>query len=364
MSSSCTDQCPICYEDLRKELCVTDPCGHVFHRKCFNEWANQSVLARTKCPTCNKNTDGAIDIFLEVSGFNIEVLDENGEDNVLHAKMKEMSSQLRAYAKEVAQLKGRVQRNSEIESMVKDIQTKLRHGKFQIESLKGDIKNVENQANLKVQNIIRQSTIVQHGLRSENSKLKTENEALRPMQQDHSRISTDNQRMKRKLYDMEAEIKKKSKNSEQLVRCKKLLKEANDKIKRTELRGGINDDDLKNENRRLKAQLNKFLEEQKQCVIEDVGPQRKRCNSSVRNRHPDISGHANRSNDGVGFLPSISDSRARQKKADRFLQGARRAISQESGPPVVSTNAPLVRPWCESSNNRVTVARNLWIKDK
>jgi len=327
---------------------VTDPCGHVFHRKCFTGWANASYskqpLARIKCPTCNKHTDKAIDIYLEVTGLNLESF--NGDDdgsNVLNAKIKELSARLSGYAKEAAELKHEARRVNELESEMKEAKMEITCERLKNETLKGELKKAENVANQKVESLRRQSTIVQQGLRSENSRLKTENEALLPMKQDMSRISADNQRMKRKLHGMESDMKKKGSADDQFLRYQTALKEAKDTIKRMQLRGVTNGDELKVENKRLKARIKKLEAERQECVIEDVSvPKRKRFPSSMGN----ASMYGRR-------IPQLDPAR----------QVVERAISQESSsvPPVEKTNAPVVY---EHSQKRAAVARDLWKKEK
>jgi len=328
---------------------VTDPCGHVFHRKCFTGWANASYskqpLARIKCPTCNKHTDKAIDIYLEVTGLNLEsVSGEDDKSNVLNVKIKELSARLSGCAKEVAKLKHEARRVDELELEMKEAKMEITCERLNNETLKGELKKAENVANQKVENVRRQSTIVQQSLRSENSRLKTENEALLPMKQDMNRISADNQRMKRKLHEMESDMKKKGSADDQLLRYQVALKEAKDTIKRMQLRGVTNGDELKFENKSLKSRIKKLEAERQECVIEDVSvPKRK--------RHPSSMGDA--SMYGRRIVP----------QPDPARQVVKWAISQESSsvPPVEMTHALVAY---EHSQKRAAVARDLWNKEK
>ena len=54
--------CPICQDSLHGELSVgcTVPCGHLFHRHCFETWQIHSRSGR-KCPCCNIKMTGFID---------------------------------------------------------------------------------------------------------------------------------------------------------------------------------------------------------------------------------------------------------------------------------------------------------------
>lgn len=55
------NDCPICQESLHGAFAVgcTVPCGHVFHRKCFETWQTHSAAKR--CPCCNVELTTFID---------------------------------------------------------------------------------------------------------------------------------------------------------------------------------------------------------------------------------------------------------------------------------------------------------------
>ena len=49
-NTDCSD-CPICYESVTKRNIIKTKCGHVFHKKCFIDWANTHAYA-PPCPMC------------------------------------------------------------------------------------------------------------------------------------------------------------------------------------------------------------------------------------------------------------------------------------------------------------------------
>ena len=61
--------CHICLDEMRTNLCTTNPCGHVFHRECLARWERQSGrianASAMKCPSCNTVTEGVIHIFVD-----------------------------------------------------------------------------------------------------------------------------------------------------------------------------------------------------------------------------------------------------------------------------------------------------------
>ncbi len=94
--------CPICFESLERDVCVTNPCGHLFHRECFDEWASRGSSTTTledyyddpnclkiKCPTCNARTNGYIKVFMDLTKDNgngrrsedVDVIDISGDND-------------------------------------------------------------------------------------------------------------------------------------------------------------------------------------------------------------------------------------------------------------------------------------------
>lgn len=61
MAQEVENDCPICQETLHGTFSVgcTVPCGHLFHRRCFETW--QIHCAGKRCPCCNSNLQGFID---------------------------------------------------------------------------------------------------------------------------------------------------------------------------------------------------------------------------------------------------------------------------------------------------------------
>jgi len=45
-----TNECPICFEPMKKNITIALPCGHIFHTKCIKE----ALRYNNKCPNCRR----------------------------------------------------------------------------------------------------------------------------------------------------------------------------------------------------------------------------------------------------------------------------------------------------------------------
>jgi hypothetical protein len=45
-----TNECPICFEPMKKNITIALPCGHIFHTKCIK----QALRYNNKCPNCRR----------------------------------------------------------------------------------------------------------------------------------------------------------------------------------------------------------------------------------------------------------------------------------------------------------------------
>ena len=45
-----TNECPICFEPMKKNITIALPCGHIFHTKCIK----QALRYNNKCPICRR----------------------------------------------------------------------------------------------------------------------------------------------------------------------------------------------------------------------------------------------------------------------------------------------------------------------
>jgi hypothetical protein len=45
-----TNECPICFEPMTKNITIALPCGHIFHTKCIKE----ALRYNNKCPNCRR----------------------------------------------------------------------------------------------------------------------------------------------------------------------------------------------------------------------------------------------------------------------------------------------------------------------
>ena len=61
-NSSSYDECPICLEDLDKNIAITN-CGHQFHFECLSNWIYSQKKIIFTCPSCNQNPCEIINIY-------------------------------------------------------------------------------------------------------------------------------------------------------------------------------------------------------------------------------------------------------------------------------------------------------------
>lgn len=61
-NSSLYDECPICLENLDKNIAVTN-CGHQFHFECLSNWIYSQKKIIFTCPSCNQNPCEIINIY-------------------------------------------------------------------------------------------------------------------------------------------------------------------------------------------------------------------------------------------------------------------------------------------------------------
>lgn len=61
-NSSLYDECPICLEDLDKNIAFTN-CGHQFHFECLSNWIYSQKKIIFTCPSCNKNPCEIINVY-------------------------------------------------------------------------------------------------------------------------------------------------------------------------------------------------------------------------------------------------------------------------------------------------------------
>jgi len=45
-----TNECPICFEPMKKNITIALPCAHIFHTKCIK----QALIYNNKCPNCRR----------------------------------------------------------------------------------------------------------------------------------------------------------------------------------------------------------------------------------------------------------------------------------------------------------------------
>ena len=75
INSSLYDECPICLEDLDKNIAITN-CEHQFHFECLSNWIYSQKKIIFTCPSCNKNPCEIINVYSKkkseskLQGFN------------------------------------------------------------------------------------------------------------------------------------------------------------------------------------------------------------------------------------------------------------------------------------------------------
>lgn len=150
------NNCPICLDSLcsssAKRIGVATPCGHCFHRPCFQKWAESSTSQslritngtefRTKCPTCNTLVTEFVGIYLNFSSIGstngdegsntVDVIDvDNGGTVVsnqnLGNEQNACKQLLEKHAQEIITLK----------TQVNSLKDKLQNAKMQIADLEG-----------------------------------------------------------------------------------------------------------------------------------------------------------------------------------------------------------------------------------
>ena len=87
LPSSGVEDCPICMEPISKPWGVVTPCGHPFHRSCWDEVAARLLEsdddAQLSCAVCRKASTGFQPVFLDLGSTGGSVLtDEERNDEV------------------------------------------------------------------------------------------------------------------------------------------------------------------------------------------------------------------------------------------------------------------------------------------
>ncbi len=54
MEDTQQELCPICYENITPDTRYNTPCGHTFHKECFDQLAEVNKKSKLKCPVCSK----------------------------------------------------------------------------------------------------------------------------------------------------------------------------------------------------------------------------------------------------------------------------------------------------------------------
>ena len=86
-NSSSYDECPICLEDLDKNIAITN-CGHQFHFECLSNWIYSQKKIIFTCPSCNQNPCEIINIYSKKkSDSNL-----NGVDRVDSSAISEINN--------------------------------------------------------------------------------------------------------------------------------------------------------------------------------------------------------------------------------------------------------------------------------
>ena len=281
--------CPICFDELRSNLCTTNPCGHLFHRECLARWERQSKrgggraanASAMKCPSCNKVTKGVIHIFVDFgsdvsskSQSSSSSSNDHTKDLMLEKKVSGLKEQLRLKSNQIDDLQVQLSALPDIERQCNDLRVQLTDERIAKLKLTREYKKMEEVANKRIEDVNRKWNIRHACVQGQLKAAQDEIKALKPMQDDMRVVRYESQKIKRELQQVRSELEQKNMelNGIRLSRDenKTLLRDTKQKLAKYQLQGSSNDI-LENENKRLKRKLKeitKNLEESKSCIIE------------------------------------------------------------------------------------------------
>lgn len=200
------NNCPICLDSLcsssASPIGVATPCGHCFHRSCFQTWAvtstHQSLRVtdgtemRPKCPTCNTLVTKFVDIYLNFDTISLtsSVDEDSPPVDVINVDNGVVS---------VVDRNSRNQQNNS-KQLVKKYLQEMTSLRTQVHSIKNELENTE----------------IQVATQEKKEKLITsELEAM----------ISDNCRYKRSMLELQSKVTeadiKREKTTQQLVQLKK-----------------------------------------------------------------------------------------------------------------------------------------------
>jgi len=147
------NDCVICLDAFASSnlsIGAATPCGHCFHRSCFQKWATTSthrsllntdgIEIRPKCPTCNARVDQFVDIYLNFANVGstnsttVDVIDIDNrggvavaDQNVVDEQINTSKQVLKKYAKEMMNLR----------TQVNSLKDELEHSESEVATLEG-----------------------------------------------------------------------------------------------------------------------------------------------------------------------------------------------------------------------------------
>ena len=94
-NSSSYDECPICLEDLDKNIAITN-CEHQFHFECLSNWIYSQKKIIFTCPSCNQNPCEIINIYSKKksdSNLNgVDIVDSSAISEINNLENTDMES--------------------------------------------------------------------------------------------------------------------------------------------------------------------------------------------------------------------------------------------------------------------------------
>lgn len=140
------EKCPICQEDLLDNIGVAIPCGHCFHRDCYEKF-KQNCQQRDKlhrCCVCKKKTKRFCNIFLSFESSRPSL-----EKDVILEKEATLRKEKRKLEKKHCILQSLSNDQNEILTMLlrrqNDLETQCSNMKRESKFLKAQLKNSENE---------------------------------------------------------------------------------------------------------------------------------------------------------------------------------------------------------------------------
>lgn len=191
MSTTPQTCCPICLDILSiKPIGAVSPCGHVFHRECFDGWTASvssrpttgSSKVKVKCPTCNQVSKNFLNIFLDFDKLQMGAdVEDSDEDSDKCIQDKSSSENAPLYKEKICRLK-----------------TKNQYLKKEVDALKEMVSKAQESAT-------RQQQAEEDAEKAKQGELQTRSELQHAIYL-KERLSRELSTLKGKVKDLESDI--------------------------------------------------------------------------------------------------------------------------------------------------------------